>query len=458
MKLKSTFLLIFCIGFNYGFAQVDTFKTEICGQREVLKQLEQQYPGFLKEYDKQYLKAVRSDFNRLQTRRKIYSDTIWYYDTIYTIPVVFHVLYNVASENIHDSLLINQIEVLNRDYRRLNFDTVNTRSFFKSRAGDVRIQFELAKVDPKGVSTNGILRKFTSKTSWGTSGSINNNMKFTSLNGDDAWDAQHYLNIWVCDLTYQNQDGLLGFAYPPYGQPFWTSSSWVTDPNQGVVLHYKIVGRNNPLSNTTLLATSRMGRVAVHEVGHFFGLRHIWADDQYQFDRCSLDDYIDDTPKQGVQSNFDCQKSLNSCNEGANDLPDMIENYMDYSAHSCQNMFTKQQVIAMRNGITQFRTQLPIKTEIVKRFKVIDTIAYSDILIYSKSNTSQVIIELRNEDVKDNVSAEVYDIIGQKIIETTTLTNNYNVLSSNSMSTGTYVVVLRNPEGRVIRKHKLLVD
>ena len=76
---------------------------------------------------------------------------------------------------------------------------------------------------------------------------------------------------------------MLGFAYPPFGHPSWSQNSWVGDANQGVVLHYKVVGRNNPLSVGGALGSSDKGRVAVHEFGHYFGLRHIWARTIYMF-------------------------------------------------------------------------------------------------------------------------------------------------------------------------------
>ncbi|MEZ4929441.1 MAG: hypothetical protein R2777_05465 [Chitinophagales bacterium] len=63
---------------------------------------------------------------------------------------MFHVIYNIndsVNQNLPDSILQNQIEVLNTDYRRLNADTVNTRVIFKDRAGDVGFEFFLATID-----------------------------------------------------------------------------------------------------------------------------------------------------------------------------------------------------------------------------------------------------------------------------------------------------------------------
>ncbi len=434
-------------------AQVDA--VEPCGHRELMDQLENQYPGFKKQLDIDYLKSVRSDF-KVNQRKKIIRDTMYYYDTIYTIPVVFHVLYNVASENIHDSLLLNQLEVLNRDFRRQNFDTTNTRSFFKSRAADARIQFVLAKVDPNGNPTNGIIRKQTLTTSWG-SNNINNKMKSDYTRGSSPWNPKKYVNIWVCDLSQNNADGLLGFAYPPYGHPSWTGQSWIADSNQGVTLHYKVVGRNNPLAKTSL-STSSMGRVAVHEFGHYFGLRHIWADDQFQINRCFADDFIDDTPLQGVGSGFNCNKSMNTCTEPTNDLPDMIENYMDYSSHQCQNMFTRQQINTMRNAITEYRFDLPIQVDYVQKIRIFDTVVYDEVLVYPVAKENRLKIEVKNDDIVNQLSFEVYNMVGQIIEENKLITQNMTEISTSRYPSATYIVILRSGDGRVVRKQKVIID
>ncbi len=437
---------------------------EPCGFATVIQQLEAQYPGFRLSYDQQTLNAKQSDARKLRDqgidrRKKVIKDTLYYYDTIYTVPVVFHVIYNVANENLHDSLIISQLAVLNRDFNRLNSDTVKTRSVFKSRAGNARIQFEFAKVDPSGNATNGIVRKATTKTTFGSAtGNLQDLMKATSTGGDDPWDPTKYLNIWVCDLSVNNQDNLLGYAFPPYGHPSWTSGSWVADSRQGVVLHYKVVGRNNPRA-TGIIASSNMGRCAVHEVGHYFGLRHIWADDQYSANKCLVDDYIDDTPLQGIGAGFTCNLGGNTCIEPKNDLPDMFENYMDYSTEACQNLFTKQQVQMMRTSITDFRTELPIKRDIITRMRVFDTVVYDEVLIYPINKETDVVVEIRNEDILEALEIQFYDMLGQEITELKTLTTNETRFDTQTWADGYYVAVLkRKSDGKVIRKQKLFVD
>jgi len=443
------------MGFSNVYAQ--TF-VEPCGQVDVIEQLDKQYPGFKQQYNQQYLSAISSS-KTVGKRKKNIRDTMFYYDTVYTVPVVFHVLYNNSTENINDSLILNQMEVLNRDFRRRNSDTVLTRTFFKDRAADVRIQFVFADKDPNGNATNGIIRKQTGLTSFGrTNGSINNNMKSSSRGGDDPWDPKKYVNVWVCDLSSNGQDALLGFAYPPFGHPSWTQNSWVGDANQGIVLHYKVVGRNNPLAVGGALGLSNMGRVAVHEFGHYFGLRHIWADDQYSANRCLVDDYIDDTPKQGTGSNFTCYATRNTCIDLVDDLPDMVENYMDYSTHECQNMFTRQQADMMLTALTMYRPGVITKKEVEVRARIFDTVLYDQILILPQNPQRELIVEVTDEDLLNNVSVEVYNAVGQLIVPNTSLNKNETIFPSMHFASGIYVVVIKKSDGSFARKKKIFFD
>ena len=450
----------------YGFSQQNviaqslgsTHLDEPCGFATVIDQLEAQYPGFKSKFDAQTMNLAKSK-PVIESRKKRVTDTIFYYDTIYTVPVVFHVLYNVANENLNDSLLISQIEVLNRDFNRRNPDTVKTRGIFKPRAGSARIQFVLASMDPNGVATNGMIHKATTRTTFGSnSGQLADAMKATSTGGADPWDPTKYLNIWVCDLSVNNQDALLGYAFPPYGHPSWTSGSWVADNRQGVVLHYKVVGRNNPRA-TGVIASANMGRCAVHEVGHYLGFRHIWADDQFVPNKCTLDDYIDDTPVQGIGAGFTCNLGVNSCIEPKNDMPDMFENYMDYSTEACQNMFTRQQVSMMRKSITEYRVDLPIKIDIVTKLYFFDTVVYNEILIYPKSNSKKVMIEVKNEDVLDQLEVQFFTMLGQAITESIAIKKNETLIDTESWSTGVYVArLVRSSDGKVIRTQKFFVE
>jgi hypothetical protein len=279
-------------------------------------------------------------------------------ELIYRIPVVFHVIYNNETQNLPDDKILEQLAILNKDFGRLNEDTVNTRSEFLPVAASTGIEFYLAQWDPQGNPTTGITNTQTDQASFFNIQFDLNRMKSASTGGVDAWDVNQYLNIWVCNLSipFINTPFILGFATPPEGAPNWPSGSSAEQPSyDGVVLHYEVVGENPNATGT--FATVNKGRTATHEVGHYLGLRHIWGDAQGQ-DGCDVDDGIEDTPNCAEAQQQTCDFNSNSCVDSPDDFPDQIENYMDYSDENCMNMFTLQQANAMRFVIENFRQDL----------------------------------------------------------------------------------------------------
>jgi hypothetical protein len=249
---------------------------------------------------------------------------------IVTIPVVVHLVYNpsIPESNIHDSLIYSQIQILNEDFGRYNADTSNTRDIFDSIAVNVGVQFCLSSVDPNGNPTTGINRVSSTTSHFLTP--FNNSVKSAAAGGADPWPADQYLNLWICDMSFNGSPFVLGYAQFPGDDP-------ATD---GVVIQYNYIGRTND-PNT---APSNLGRTTTHEVGHWLGLRHVWGDGD-----CTMDDFVCDTPDAVDQSNFDCNLSANTCDDlgnsfwGLSNPPDMVENYMDYSADACMNMFSRGQ-------------------------------------------------------------------------------------------------------------------
>ncbi len=238
---------------------------------------------------------------------------------IITIPVVFHVVYANATQNISDAKCIAQLNQLNLDYARMNSDASSTPAAFAGLASNTQIQFCLAQRDPNGNPTNGIIHKSTTVASF----SSNDNVKRTANGGDNAWDATKYLNIWSCNLG----GGLLGYAQFPGG----------TASTDGVVCLYSSIG--SMLSPGTA-TPYHLGRTMTHEVGHWLNLRHIWGDAS-----CG-NDLVSDTPTQST-SNFGCPSYPHTtCSNGANG--DMFMNYMDYTDDGCMNMFSAGQAARMQ--------------------------------------------------------------------------------------------------------------
>lgn len=238
---------------------------------------------------------------------------------VITIPIVIHLMYKDASENISDAQVMSQIDILNKAFQFQHADTGKIPAHFRSLAANCRIQFCLAKVDPNGYATSGIIRRNT----WVTLFGIDDRIKFADKGGADAWPRDKYLNIWIGTLA----GGLVGYA-SPLGGPANTD---------GIVVYSKAFGTGG-----TTAYPYHLGKTLVHEVGHWLGLRHIWGDAS-----CG-DDYIDDTPQQR-SANRGCPTGIKkSC--GTSTYGDMYVNYMDLSADDCLLMFTYGQMNKMRSA------------------------------------------------------------------------------------------------------------
>ena len=308
-----------------------------CGAMDHLDRLEQQKPGTKARL--QQLDREIASLQSLSANQKT--------NGVVTIPVVVHVVYRTAGQNISQAQIQSQIDVLNEDFNKLNADRVNTPAAFKPLAGDMQVRFELAQRDPNGDPTNGVTRTQTSSSTFG----LDDAVKFTSRGGHDAWNRNKYMNIWVCNLG----GGVLGYAQFPGSGPATTD---------GVVIGYNYFGRTGTVSSPF-----NKGRTATHEVGHWLGLYHIWGDEP----NCANDDKVADTPLQ-KRENYGCPSFPQTTSAGgacaAGSPGSMFMNYMDYVDDGCMNMFTVGQVSRaqtmlqnLRPGILTSDGHLPVNVK-----------------------------------------------------------------------------------------------
>lgn len=366
--------------------------------------------------DNTYLLKQHQIFNQAKQWSDANQRSVSQSDEIFQIPVVVHVLYENDQENLSDAVIKSQIDVLNEDYGRTNADTTETRAVFDTLAGKAKFQFYLATSDPQGNPTNGITRTSTTVSSFMTqqemqTGQLMESMKKPSSGGVAPWPVEDYMNIWVCDISLGGQIALLGYATPPNNLPNWQGDP-LTDPQyDGVVIHYAVFGRDAAPDMGGGQTVNILGRVATHEVGHYFGLRHIWGDGG-----CGQEDGIDDTPDAAQNGQNQCNHNQNTCTNSPYDYPDMVENYMDYSDPSCQNMFTKGQVDFMYSVIVNNRSELPDTTNdggSNPDTTSIEKFSKSDLSIYPNPAKDNLTVDISK--LKEVTRLQLMDITGKMI-------------------------------------------
>lgn len=343
-------------------------------------------------------------------------------DNAYQIPVVVHIIHSGQNHpsNISDEQVLSQIKVLNEDYNRENLDATNTPADFLSVAGNPGIEFVLAKRTPEGLPSNGIVRVQGPKTSW----LVTDNYQLKSLS---YWPAEHYLNIWVCNLT-----DYLGYAQFPQSNLVGglenSSGNRLTD---GVVITYTAFGSEEE-ENYGLQAKYNKGRTTTHEIGHFLGLRHIWGDDQ---GGCGGDgDYVADTPDQADRT-LNCPSHPRSSCQNTT----MFQNFLDYTNDACMNLFTVGQVermsIILENSPR--RNSLLTSPALQEPQPVANDMGIREIITPNVGECQGVAtpsIEVRNYGSNVITSARIQLEVNGSVVETRDFNLNLAVLGSDNVS------------------------
>jgi hypothetical protein len=285
-------------------------KRRLCGTMAAHMRLLEEYAPF---------RARQSRLEQETARRRALALAVAVPPPLVTVPVVVNVVYRTDEEDVSDAQVKSQVAVLNRDFAATNPDRKKIPAPWKGLATDSRLRFTLAKVT----------RTKTTRSSFSTDDAV----KSAAGGGIPPFEPGSHLNLWVCALS----GGLLGYAQFP-GGPAKTD---------GVVIHYRAFGTRG-----TAEAPFDLGRTATHEVGHYFNLRHIWADTE----DCSGSDYVADTPNAAGPNYGEPSFPVVSCGNGPNG--DMFMNYMDYVDDAAMFLFTAQQVVRMRAALDKARPGL----------------------------------------------------------------------------------------------------
>lgn len=452
---KKIIFLILLLSTNFSFSQENMFKclsTKLTKDETI--------------FSKNYLEILNS-YKEIKSHKD---------KTIIEIPVVVHIVHrnshsNIGSgTNISDAQIEDQIRILNEDYSKTNSEFPNPpRNNFLSISGNANIKFCLATEDPNGNSTNGITRTSTSQVNWDADDNSNstcheaNGMKKTICGGKDGWDPSRYLNIWVCDLTNSQSNGMtLGYAYLPGLLADFNSSN---DYKDGLVVDYRWFG------STGIATPQSDGRTATHEIGHYLGLMHTFCEDIdatgnwvcCDNDNTNWGGYVDDTPAAkdiyfGVVSS---NTNNNTCNDllygFSNDQIDMDENYMSYAYNTW--MFSQKQVDVMRSTLNRQdwlggRLNLQnstVSTNCSGTISNINHLSKNKLEIFP--NPSYGNIKFKSE--KKIFKVFIYNILNEKILAINTIKNNQIDISN--LKNGLYFieVITTNYESSL---HKIILS
>ena len=336
-------LLVLIALFSFSFSQHvhDDHRDWIrCAADELEQELQLLHPEFIAERDAEILKGKRLLQQNPQWRTDLSSQ-----NTIY-VPVIFHVLYANAGDNVSAAQIGANFDQINLDFQNLNPDGDEIPSApnpsdapydpgvdysHQAVRGTHNVVFVGAQGETSGdqlIEGVTIRRYSISQSSVSGVSEASSLASNTSTDSGAAGGYQNgFLNIYIAPLT----GGLLGQAYLGFPE------SVVLDESVGSVESPGTAGGYN------------RGRTLTHELGHNFTFNHT-------FNSSNCGDYLwNDVPAQSVNNsganiyewpagsgNFWGRDGENSCISSTG-KGDQFMNYMDYVYDDQMRMFSSEQ-------------------------------------------------------------------------------------------------------------------
>lgn len=345
-----------------------------------------------------------------------------------TIPIVFHIVFSNTTENISDLQIRSQIDILNRDFAFMSENATRVPDEFQVLGSDANIRFCLASVDPNGNPTTGITRTMTQVARIGSRQESNGrqSIHYDIYGGKDAWDPERYVNVWVGDI-----EGLLGRATFPGMAPHSEEDGVVIDPE--FVGALGLASQSDPFDR---------GHTLTHELGHYFGLFHIWGQGA---GGCDTDDLIEDTPEQETFY-LDCPDyPQHSCGTS-----NMFMNFMDFTNDRCLALFTRGQVTRMQAVLMGLRSSLLVNDDACAPPDS-GKIHLEDAQLFYAPGGRQIVIAL---DIESIVQREVllYAIDGRLMYRDSWLIGSTYWLTTDNIPAGVYVLQLESGGESISKK------
>ncbi len=380
--------------------------------------------------------------------------------TVYTIPIIFHVIHSGQPigtfPNISQGQINSQITVLNQDFSGNGFNSsnypsnafvnwvntqslpsANTDSNGRVKIADVGIQFCLATKDTSGnlLTEPGINRvnflslNLPNPSSYSTQSTMKAYLD-SILKPQTIWDVTKYLNVWITDknsaLSYTGVSSV-----PPLSGLMGVPNN-STDSTDGIWCFAKVIGSNNLFPSGIYGSPLVEGRTLTHEVGHYLGLRHIWGDGA-----CATD-YCDDTPPAAAQNTGAPSYPLNagSCSNPTN-APEgeMFMNFMDYPWDPYKYMFTTDQATRMQIVMLNSPYRKQLGTHGLCSTPLGSNNLNDKFYIYPNPAKTELNINAPQNDINE---ISISNLLGQVV----TKSQNQNHINISDLPNGIYIITI----------------
>ena len=147
------FTMLFLAIFTVLPVSIKAQEVNICGTDEARRKLIEEHPEILQQ--ERDLEAYTQEFVAN------YIAVAGSRSNHYVIPLVFHIISQAGPENISDAQIMSEMDVMNKDWNKLNTDLWKVIPPLRPIIGNMGIEFRMANRDPNGNVCNGIDRIYS---------------------------------------------------------------------------------------------------------------------------------------------------------------------------------------------------------------------------------------------------------------------------------------------------------
>jgi PKD repeat protein len=260
----------------------------------------------------------------------------------YRIPVVWYVVHNGSQGFVSEQRILANMDVLNSHYLGSGIEFCLATQYNGGSIPTPAVSGGVTAVT-QSTANPGLMwvdHPYLAATYQGAT-----SPQHPMLTGLSVLPEDRYLRIFVVPDAHQGA----GWTYLPGFAP--------TNQDGIFMSHYTIGDVATCVGNC--YSGYEWGHVLTHEAGHYLNLLHIFdggCSGGLSTDCKTAGDQVCDTPPTVGGGGSGCIGTINSCTNDVPDLPDLLNNHMDYWEDVCRTDFTQGQYFRMRMACYTYRS------------------------------------------------------------------------------------------------------